>query len=566
MTDRTERFAPHNKMNDKVWNTAAYARLSDEDRDKLSREDLSKSLENQICFIRDSAAYVNRAGESRYPIQIYKVYTDDDFTGMDFKRKAFQEMMRDVKNNVIDCIMVKNLSRFGRYDTEMQQYLEKEFEQSGRQVRLIAIGDNYDSLYREIGLDIKMLLMINREYSEIQHKNVSIAMHSMQKAGKYVGAFAPYGYQKDPENKHHLVLDLYSAGIVRRIFRLYLSGISMKEIALILTREGVVNRAAYKKLQQSNYICSRKISEKEMHWTVDAVKQILMNEVYTGTLVQGKTRKERLIDEKPTAVDRKDWIRVENTHEAIISKEDWKLAQSMMKNICHDTTKPNEISIFKGLLKCGDCSHAMRKRWDKHTTKTGETHRYLYYNCSTFRDFAKAAKGLPDEEKARLPICTSHYISDKVLQKMILEDINRLFPDGKTLTQLIAKQRSEIKEDSSRVILEKDISNRKKAVEILQNRMRTARDKYLDGLFSDEEYRDIKAEYQESISRYENEILDLQKSAEQPDGTEKNLWVENLLKYGKITELDRETVIRLVDKIYVYQDKHVEIVYKFAGL
>ena len=96
----------------------------------------------------------------------------------------------------------------------------------------------------------------------------------------------------------------------------------------------------------------------------------------------------------------------------------------MMKNICHDTTKPNEISIFKGLLKCGDCSHAMRKRWDKHTTKTGETHRYLYYNCSTFRDFAKAAKGLPDEEKARLPICTSHYISDKVLQKMILEDIN----------------------------------------------------------------------------------------------------------------------------------------------
>ena len=107
MTDRTERVAPHNKMNDKVWNTAAYARLSDEDRDKLSREDLSKSLENQICFIRDSAAYANRAGESRYPIQIYKVYTDDDFTGMDFKRKAFQEMMRDVKNNVIDCIMVK---------------------------------------------------------------------------------------------------------------------------------------------------------------------------------------------------------------------------------------------------------------------------------------------------------------------------------------------------------------------------------------------------------------------------------------------------------------------------
>ena len=229
--------------------------------------------------------------------------------------------MRDVKNNVIDCIMVKNLSRFGRYDTEMQQYLEKEFEQSGRQVRLIAIGDNYDSLYREIGLDIKMLLMINREYSEIQHKNVSIAMHSMQKAGKYVGAFAPYGYQKDLENKHHLVPDLYSAGIVRRIFRLYLSGISMKEIALILTREGVVNRAAYKKLQQSNYICSRKISEKEMHWTVDAVKQILMNEVYTGTLVQGKTRKERLIDEKPTAVDRKDWVRVENTHEAIISRD-----------------------------------------------------------------------------------------------------------------------------------------------------------------------------------------------------------------------------------------------------
>ena len=125
MTDRTERFAPHNKMNDKVWNTAAYARLSDEDRDKLSREDLSKSLENQICFIRDSAEYANRAGESRYPIQIYKVYTDDDFTGMDFKRKAFQEMMRMIEQGEANCVIVKDLSRLGKERCDRLHYGEK---------------------------------------------------------------------------------------------------------------------------------------------------------------------------------------------------------------------------------------------------------------------------------------------------------------------------------------------------------------------------------------------------------------------------------------------------------
>lgn len=563
-TSTKERFHPHNAIDSKTWNTAVYARLSDEDRDKEYKNAVSQSIENQIAYIKEYVDYLNHSKNSTYDVMIHEVYTDDDFTGMNFQREGFERMMKAVKDGIIDCIIVVNLSRFGRYDTKMQDYLENKLEKSGREVRLIAIGDNYDSLYREVGMDIKFMLMMNREYSENQHRNVRRGMYSMQMQGKYVGAFAPYGYKKDSDDKHRFVVDPYAAEVVKRIFKLYLEGVSMKEIALMLTKEGIVNRTTYKKMQASNYVCSQKISEKEVHWTTDAIKNVLTNEVYTGILVQGKKFQKRLIDKKPTVVESEKWIRVENTHEAIITKEDWMLARSLMKKIGHDTTKPDEITLFKGVLKCGDCHHAMRKRWDKHTTKQGETHKYLYYNCGTFRDFSKNTRGLTEEEKAFFPKCTSHYISDNLLRQIVLSDVNTIISQLQNLEQAVKLQMSSVKEKSYRESVQAEIAWRKKNIETINKRLKTARTKWLDNHLDDAEYTDFKKECKDSMEQYEKEIASLERTLNKPQAVLENAWVNNLLQYGHLTELDRAAVIHLIDRIYVFQDKHIEIVYKFS--
>lgn len=560
MEMKAERFHLHNSLYPDKWSAGIYVRLSDEDRDKKRKTDLSQSIQNQTDFCRSYIEYLNSQPDEEFTLAEYKIYCDDDCTGMNFNRSGFQEMMRDVQANVIDCIIIKNLSRLGRYDTEMQIYLEKEFEQRGREVRLIAIGDNYDSLYKETNIEYRIRLMLNREYSETQHKNVSIAMHSMQKKGFFVGAFAPYGYQKNPENKHHLIVDPTAAVVVREIFDKYLLGNSPKEIAADLTREGIVNPATYKRLHGSNFRCSKKISDEEVHWRSDGVKKILMDETYTGTLVQHKQVKQKLTDDKPTRVEKDQWIRCEGTHEAVISKEEWITAQSMMKEVKRDIAKKDEVTIFKGILKCGDCRHAMRKRWDSYKQqKTGEMVKYLYYNCATFRDYSQHKKQLGENA----PKCTSHYVSDKLLRGIVIDDLNKIIRQVENLRELAEKHQQTQKQEFPGVL--REIENKNRRIFQYKERLTRARTLLYDGTISKEEYESDKAAIQADISSLDNEIKMLQKTIFKVSDVLSNPWVERLLENGAITELDRATVAEFIDKIYVFEDKHIEIVYKFSG-
>ena len=560
METKAKRFHIHNSLYPDKWSAGIYVRLSDEDRDKKRKTDLSQSIQNQTDYCRAYIDFLNGQTEEGFILEEYKVYCDDDRTGMNFNRSGFQEMMRDVQANFIDCIVVKNLSRLGRYDTEMQKYLEKEFEQSGREVRLIAIGDNYDSLYKEPSIADRFQLLINREYSEQQHRNVCIGMHSMQRKGLFVGAFAPYGYQKDPENKHHLIVDTTAALVVKRIYEEYLQGISPKEIAAGLTRDGIVNPAVYKRLHGSNFRCSKKISDEEVHWRSDGVKKILMDETYTGTLVQHKQVKRKLTDDKPTRVKKDQWIRCEGTHEAVISKEDWITAQSMMKEVKRDITKKDEVTIFKGILKCGDCRHAMRKRQDSYKQqKNGETVKYLYYNCATFRDYSQHKKQLGENA----PKCTSHYVSDKLLRGIVIDDLNKIIRQVENLRELAKKHQQTPKQEFPGIGHQIEVKQRE--ISKYVNRLEKARDNLNDEMISKEEYMSDKARYEAAINNLDNEIKLLQKADSKVSDVLSNPWVERLLENGAITELDRATVVEFIDKIYVFEDKHIEIVYKFSG-
>lgn len=560
METKKARFRLHNSKYADKWSVGIYVRLSDEDRDKKKKTDLSQSIQNQTDYCRAFIDMLNGQTEEEPELAEYKVYCDDDRTGMNFDRSGFQEMMRDIKGNRIDCILVKNLSRLGRYDTEMQKYLEKEFEQNGREVRLIAIGDNYDSLYKEPDIADRFRLLINREYSEQQHRNVSIGMHSMQKKGLFVGAFAPYGYRKDPENKHRLIPDPVAALVVERIYEEYLNGVSPKEIAAGLTRDGIVSPAAYKRLHGSNFRCGKKISENEVHWRSDGVKKILMDETYTGTLVQHKQVHKKLTDGKPTPVAKDQWICCRDTHEAIVSRERWKVAQSMMKTIKRDRTKADQVTIFKGILTCGDCRHAMRKRWDSYTQcKTGERVKYLYYNCSTYRDYGRHQK-LPGENA---PKCTSHYVSDKLLREIVIDDLNQIIRQAGDLQELVKKHQE--KPDKRLPAVWREIEKKEKRILQYEERLSRARTLLYDGIINNEEYDSDKTAIQADIDSLKNEIKLLEKAVSKVGDVLVNPWIQRFLENNAIIELDRATVVEFVDKIYVYEDKRIEIVYKFSG-
>lgn len=549
-------------MDKHKWSVGIYVRLSDEDRDKKQKNDLSKSIQNQIKYIKGHIDYLNDniSGDESYPCEVFGVYTDDDYTGMSFEREGFQRMMRDVKADKIDCIIVKNLSRFGRYDSKVQDYLEREFEIQDREVRLIAIGDHYDSLYKELGVIEKITIIFNREYSENQHKNVSVGMHSMQKEGKHVAAFAPYGYIKSPEDKNKLLIDETPAVVVRKIYDLYISGISPKEIARILTDEGCVNPSTYKKLHGSKYSCGNKIREDESHWTSSSVKSILMNEMYTGTMVQHKQFKRKLIDKKPMQVPREDWIRVPNTHEAIIPRDVWDDVQHMMRTVKRDLTKDADVTIFKGKLKCADCGHAMRKKWDSYqkTTGTKEKMRYLYYNCGTFRDYG-SSKGAGSDN---VPHCTSHYISDKVIRKVVLSDINRMIQQMPDIEKMVKEQRTN--KSLGYIDIEKEIADKRKLIGKQEKMKRKAIEKLLSEVINDDTYQAAVKELDAAIACYEKEIDSLKAAVPKMEDIRNHPWVARLLELGEIEELDRAMVVELIDKIYIYQDKRIEIVYKFA--
>ncbi len=553
------RFSPHNIVHQgKKWSVAIYVRLSDEDRDKRRKADQSQSIQNQISYLNNYLEMMNGSREGGWPLELYQIYCDDDCTGMNFDREDFCRMMRDVENGMVDCIMVKTLSRLGRNDREMQQYLKEDFEKDGREIRVCAIGDAFDSLYQDPMNDIEIgiRLMMNEQYSQTQHTNVMIGMHTMQKDGKYIGAFAPYGYRKDPLDKHHLLIDEEAAMVVRRIFEEYLGGKSPGEIARGLTGDGIENPSTYKRRTGSNFVCGKKISDRETHWISSTVKRILMDEVYTGTVVQHKQVKKRLLDKKPVIVPEKERIRVENMHEPVISRLSWQTARGMMRTVRRDTAGAGDM-IFKGVLKCGDCGHAMRKRYDRYETARGDVHRYLYYNCGTYRDHGKK-----DEMQEGVPGCTSHYISDKTIRNIVLEDINKMLARRQDLQEIVCRLRKEgsAGEDGLKKLAEAKEREVCRIHEILKN----ARKKWLAGKMTDAEYEESRDALESDMRAVRASIAEVERQSGKGEDTLDTPWVRGLLADGRLAGLDRITVVKLVRRIEVYADKTIRIVYNFS--
>ena len=379
-------------MTKKVYRTAIYARLSRDDGDKAE----SNSIISQKLFCRE---YIEQHSE----LELVDTFADDGQSGVSFDRPDFRRMEQAIREGKIDCIVCRDLSRFSRNYIEAGRYLEKIFPQLG--VRFIAVNDSYDTATGNPQSDsfiVPFKNLINDTYCKDISVKIRSSLDVKRRRGEYVGAFTPYGYRKDENNRNQLVVDEYAGEIVRFIFTMYKDGVSIGAIADRLNSMGVLSPMEYKRSQGSNYESVFKAHETAT-WSYLAVRRILTAQVYIGLLVQGKTGTPNYKVRKLMQKDPSEWITVEDAHEPLISHSDFAAVQTMLSRDRRACGDAENAGLFSGFLFCGDCGQSMVRK----TVPSGKK-KYVYYVCAA----------------SKIGECSTHSISETKLTKVVFHAIH----------------------------------------------------------------------------------------------------------------------------------------------
>lgn len=519
-----------------VWNTCGYVRLSREDGDKEE----SNSVTGQKDLIRD---YMTRHPELRE----CAMKVDDGFTGSNFDRPAFQEMMAEVKAGKINCIVVKDLSRFGRDHLEAGEYLERIFPFLG--VRFIAINDNYDSMNSNSESDeliVPFKNLINEAYCRDTSIKIRSQLEIKRRRGDFIGSFAVFGYRKDPADRHRLLVDEYAAEVVRDIFAWKLDGLSAGDIAARLSAAGIPTPMDYKQSQGMNYSTSFRIKEKS-EWSAGMILRILKNPVYTGVLEQGRVttpsyRVKRLVN-KP----REEWAVVENCHEAIINYYDFESVQKALALDARTTESGKAVDLFSGMVNCGECGGAMIKK----TVPSGKK-KYTYYVCATHKN-----------EKT----CFSHGIRDTALTEIVLEFLKKHIRDVIDLADLLAMTDTAQLQKAKVQKLRERLDTKEAEIDRYQRLLRSLYESLADGLIDQSEYQNLKKSYTNRRAQAEEQADAIRVEMEQEiNRSDQGLgWIEEFRRYQNIEALDRSIVVRLIERVLIFRDRRVDIVYRWQN-
>ncbi len=521
---------------EQVWNTCGYVRLSREDGDKEE----SNSVTGQKDLIRD---YMTRHPELRE----CGMKVDDGFTGSNFDRPAFQEMMAEVKAGKINCIVVKDLSRFGRDHLKAGEYLEQIFPFLG--VRFIAINDNYDSLNSNSESDeliVPFKNLINEAYCRDTSIKIRSQLEIKRKRGDFIGSFAVFGYRKDPADHHRLLVDDYAADVVRDIFQWKLEGLSAGDIAVRLSTAGIPTPMDYKQSQGMNYSTSFRIKEKS-EWSAGMILRILKNPVYTGVLEQGRVttpsyRVKRLVN-KP----REEWAVVENCHEAIIDRYDFESVQKVLALDARTTESGKTVDLFSGMVNCGECGGAMIRK----TVPSGKK-KYTYFVCATHKN-----------EKT----CFSHEIRDTSLTEIVLEFLKKHIRDVIDLSDLLALTDTAQLQKAKVQKLRERLETKEAEIDRFHRLLCSLYENLADGLIDRSEYQNLKKNYTNRRAHAEEQADAIRAEMEQElNNSDQGLgWVEQFRRHQNIESLDRSIVVQLIERILIFRDRRVEIVYRWQN-
>lgn len=522
-------------MNTDVYYADAYLRISKEEEDKVE----SNSIVNQKALIKQ---FLN----SNPNIHLYKERIDDGYTGVNFERPAFQAMMEDIKSGRINCVIVKDLSRFGRNYIETGRYIEKIFPYLN--IRFIAINDEIDSIKNNMMNDmiIPFKNLMNDSYSRDISIKVKSNLDVKRKNGEFIGAFAPYGYKKTENNKNKLVIDEKVAPYIRNIFQWKIEGISSSHIANKLNTLGIATPMQHKLNNGENYYCGYR-TKSTLNWNAHTVNYILKNPVYTGTLVQGKVGTLNYKLKKRIQKEEKDFIRCENTHEPIISQEEFEIVQKLFKNDTRVAPRKNKLYLFSGIVKCGYCkANLIRKTIPYSDTK------YVYLICS-------------DNKKNK--VCKNNkYISLQKLEKVVLQVINlhieKIIEIEKILQMIEETPYKGYKIEE----IEMEIEDKSFRMESFKKYSFELYEDYKENLITKEEFIDLKNYYMMQINKLQESMNHLFQEKENiKDNKNSHMeWIQHFTKNKGFEILTRPLLLSLIETIYVYDKDRIEVVFQFS--
>ena len=531
------------------YNTALYMRLS---RDDENYGD-SVSIETQRTILRQFA--------KENQLHVMDEYIDDGWSGTNFERPNFKRMMDDVELGKINCIVTKDLSRFGREHVMMDYYLEFVFPE--KKIRYIAVSDNEDT---EKGLSdfVPFKNLFNEWFAKDTSRKVKTALHAKFAAGQHICTYAPIGYKKHSEVKNLLEIDEETRWIVEKIFDLAYRGAGAAKITNILIDEqiptaGWLNYTRYGKFA---HIYAEAPEEKRYAWTISQVKCILKDEIYIGNSVHGKQTNISYKNKKKIRKPQEEWFRVENTHPAIISKD---VFQQVQEQIASRRRKQQDgtTQIFAGLLKCADCGWAMSFGTNKQNSKP-----YSYFNCTSYRQFGK-----------KHATCTAHYIRYDTLYTYVHARLmywwQQAQADEAKLTERILKA-GDKENDAQTKARTASLTRAEKRKEELDRLFSKLYEDWASERITEYNFNTLSKKYQTEQEELLVKIdkLTAELSAEQQSVIDAEKWIASIKKCARPTELTADLLNSLIEKIVIHEGKDspngmkaqpIEIYYRFIG-
>ena len=529
---------------------AKYIRLSLEDRDKEDKDkDESESITNQRRILNQ---FIDSKGNKGSEC---KEFIDDGKSGTNFDRPGWKNLVDQIESGKIKVVITKNLSRLGRSNFECGYYMDYYFPSMN--VRYMTVQEGVDTGVKNNSSNEYAALnnFINEKYSRDLSKNIKNSKRLKQESGEYIGSNnTPYGYIKDPNDKHHLIIEEYSAKIVRQIYEWYLETGSQGEVRRLLFENKIPTPATYR-----NLVSMTTKLKNPYQWTSRTIKYILTSQMYIGNMEQHKYEKRSFRDKRLYRTKKEEWIVVEGTHEPIIDKETFNRVQVLMKaNFKRASQRPPEL--FTGLLVCYDCKHRMSIAHRDKIGKDGTFHHNAYTQCNYYR------------KNRNLNVCSLHSTSYFKLEKDLLNELEKICKNFIKLINFdkITKEKQKTINTYGTTLLQKINKFNAEIKKIDQKIEKTYMDR-LDDVITVDTYQKISAKFEEQKKSMQEELLEFETTYEQ---YQKDNSLENIIEaknlateYIKNREnIDRDLILRLVDRVEIHDDKTVDLYLKIKPL
>ena len=510
-----------------------YIRLSYTD-DKSAE---SNSVSNQRKLIDD---FLTQHSE----IEVVCEKVDDGYSGVLYDRPAFLEMMELIKSGAANCVIVKDLSRLGREYIETGRYLRRVFPAYG--VRFIAINDNVDTLNDEPDdLTVSVKNIVNEAYSRDISVKTRSALDIKRRSGDFVGAFTVYGYLKTGDKHKSLTVDPFAANVVRDIFRKRLDGFSAYHIAEELNKAGILSPLAYKRSKGLPYAKGGYADTEDCKWSATTILRILSDEIYTGTMVQGKQTTPHFKLKERELKPSEDWVRVENTHEAIIDKADFDLVQRLKGLDTRTSPQSDKVYLFSGVLICGCCGGRMTRKINRSNGRE-----YIYYYCPTGKKGGCKSSSMIKESE--LTECVQSSLKAHINSVVSLNSLITSISRERINQGLVQEYTGYIK------------SNEEQLARV-EKFKRNLYESLVSGALSKEEFLQYKQEYSAKAEEIKAAIQGWNDKLSEvlENRGERNRWLNHFLQFAEMEEIDRSVVSRLIQSIKISVDKQIEVRFNY---